>query len=84
MKAILQRKGERAREILEALLRLFRGYKKILFDARHYEAKLCDALFRFLSGLYGEDPGFGRPSSVWTDPESYKKMMNDMQEVWAN
>ncbi|MGO9271550.1 MAG: hypothetical protein ACLQOO_15025, partial [Terriglobia bacterium] len=84
MKAILQRQGQKTRAILEALLGLFRGYKKILFEARHYEAKLCDALFRFLKGLYGGDPGFERPSPVWTDPELYRRMMNDMQEVWGN
>src|SRR5271157_5696622 len=84
MRAILLRHIGKARMALEALLRLFRGYKKTLFEARHYEAKLQDALFRFLSRLYGEDPGFERPSSVWIDPEAYKKMMNDMREVWAN
>ena len=78
MKAILQRQGQKTRAILEALLGLFRGYKKILFQARHYEAKLRDALFRFLR-LYGEDPGFERPSPVWTDPQLYQQMMNDME-----
>ena len=29
--------------------------------------------------LYGEDPGFERPSPVWTDPELYQQMMNDME-----
>src|SRR5208282_316354 len=67
MKAILQRQGQKTRAILEALLGLFRGYKKILFQARHYEAKLRDALFRFLR-LHGEDPGFERPSPEWLDP----------------
>ncbi|MGO9268658.1 MAG: hypothetical protein ACLQOO_00095, partial [Terriglobia bacterium] len=81
MKAILQRTGGKTRGILEALLGLFRGYKKILFQARHYEAKLQDALFRFLSRLYGEDPGFERPSPVWTDPELYQQMMSDMEGV---
>ncbi len=81
MRAILLRQMGKARTVLEALLRLFRGYKKILFEARHYEAKLQDALFRFLSKLYGEDPGFERPSPVWID--AYKKMMNDMEGVWG-
>ncbi|MGO9272607.1 MAG: hypothetical protein ACLQOO_20635 [Terriglobia bacterium] len=85
MTAILQRTGEKARGILDALLRLFRGYKKILFEARHYEAKLQDALFRFLSQLYGGDPGFKRPSPVWTDRELYQQMMKDMEgaEAWG-
>jgi len=89
MKGILQRTGQHTektttRTVLEALLRLFRGYKKILFEARHYEAKLQDALFRFLSRLYGGDPGFERPSPWWVEPELYKQMKKDMQEVWAN
>ncbi|HMD98883.1 MAG TPA: hypothetical protein VKM93_16315, partial [Terriglobia bacterium] len=83
MRAILLRSLGKARVGLEALLRLFRGYKKILFEARHYEAKLQDALFRFLSRLNGEDPGFERPNSVWIDPEAYKKMKNDMEGVWG-
>jgi len=87
MRAILQRQGQHkektVREILEALMGLFRGYKKILFEARRYEAKLRDALFRFLSGLYGEDPGFDRPSRMWTDPQLYQQMMKDMEAVWA-
>ena len=71
------------REILEALLGLFRGYKKILFEARHYEAKLQDALFRFLSRLYGGDPGFEPPSAWWADPQLFRQMMNDMEAVGA-
>ena len=82
MKTILQRTGQTVRQTLEALLGLFRGYKKILFEATHYEAKLQDALFRFLSRLYGGDPGFERPSSVWTDPEQYRQMKEDMEGVW--
>jgi len=84
MKTILQRTGQTVRQTLEALLGLFRGYKKILFEATHYEAKLRDALFRFLTRLYGGDPGFEPPSSVWTDPELYQQMKNGMQELWAN
>ena len=86
MKAILQRTGEKTRGILEALLGLFRGYKKILFEARHYQAKLQDALFRFLRRHYGEDPGFERPSRWWSDPELFRQMRNDMQEAdgWGN
>ena len=84
MKGILQRTGQKTRAILEALLGVFRGYKKILLEARHYEARLQDALFRFLSRLYGGDPGFSPPSPVWTDPDLYRKMMNDMREVWGN
>ncbi|HMD96572.1 MAG TPA: hypothetical protein VKM93_04460 [Terriglobia bacterium] len=93
MKAILQGTGRHldqhqdrtARTVLEALLNLFRGYKKILFEAQHYEAKLQDALFRFLSQFYGGDPGFQRPSPWWTDPELYKKMKEGMEAVgWAN
>ncbi|MGO9271295.1 MAG: hypothetical protein ACLQOO_13735 [Terriglobia bacterium] len=83
MKAILQRQGEKTRAILDALLGLFRGYKKILFQARHYEAKLRDALFRFLYRLYGEDPGFERPSPEWTDPILFRQMMNDREAVWG-
>jgi len=85
MKAILQGTGQQiektARTALEALLGLFRGYKRILFEARHYEAKLQDALYRFLSGLYGEDPGFEPPGRKWTDPQLFRQMMNEMQEV---
>ena len=88
MKAILQGTGQQiektARTALEALLGLFRGYKKILFEARHYEAKLQDALYRLLSQLYGEDPGFEPPSRAWVDPQLFKQMMNDMEGVWAN
>ena len=84
MKAILQRTGQTLRGTLEALLRLFRGYKKILFEARHYEAKLQDALYRFLQGLNGGDPGFERPSEWWTDPQRFRQMMKDMEAVgWA-
>jgi len=83
MRTILQRTGQKVRATLEALLGLFRGYKKILFEARHYEAKLQDALFRFLSRLYGEDPGFERASPVWTDPELFKQMRNDVKEAEA-
>jgi len=84
MRAILRRTGQTTRQTLEALLRLFRGYQRILFEARHYEAKLQDALFRYLSQVYGGEPGFERASPVWTDPELYQRMMNDMQGVWAN
>jgi len=84
MKTILQRTGEKLRATLDALLNLFRGYKKILFEARHYEAKLSDALFRFLSRLYGGDPGFEPPSRVWLDPELFRQMKEDMQEAWGN
>jgi hypothetical protein len=88
MKAILQRTGQpvekAARTVLEALLHLFRGYQKILFEARHYEAKLRDALYRFLSALYGGDPGFEPPSPVWIDPELFQQMMHDMEGVWGN
>ena len=84
MKAIPQRTGQTMRQTLEALLRLFRGYKKILFEARHYEAKLQEALFRFLERLYGGDPGFERPGWVWADREAFARMMKDMEIVWAN
>ena len=84
MQAILQRTGEKARVILEALLGLFRGYKKTLFEARHYEARLGEALFKFLSDLYGGDPGIGRPAWTWTDAELYPQMMHDMQMVWGS
>jgi hypothetical protein len=76
--------GKSVRPVLEALLGLFQGYKKILFEARHYEAKLQDALFRFLSPLYGGTPGFERPSPWWLDPQLFRQMMNDMETIgWA-
>jgi hypothetical protein len=43
-----------------------------------------DALFRFLSDLYGGDPGFEGLDPVWTDPKLYQENMNDMQAVWGN
>jgi hypothetical protein len=84
MGEIIRRESKKARDLVEALLGVFRGYKKILFEARHYEAKLQEALFRFLSQLYGEDPGFEPPNPVWTDPKLYHQAMKDMQVVWGN
>ncbi len=84
MGQIIRRQWKKARDFIDALLGVFKGYKKILFEARHYEAKLQDALFRFLSQLYGGDPGFEPASPVWTDPQQYQQVMNAMEGVWGN
>ena len=84
MKSILQRAGEKARTILDALTGLFRGYKLILLHARRYEAKLQDVLYRFLKNIYGDeaDVGFERPSGVWTDAEAFRQMVTDFEAAW--
>jgi len=84
MGEIIRREWKKTRDLVDALLGVFRGYKKILFEARHYEAKLQEALFRFLSQLYGEDSGFDRPDPVWTDPKLYQQRMKEMERVWGN
>jgi hypothetical protein len=79
MREIIGRDWKNRRDLVEALLGVFRGYKRVLFEARHYEAKLQDALFRYLSQLYGGDPGFERPDPVWTDPKLFQQRMVEMQ-----
>ncbi|HME01279.1 MAG TPA: hypothetical protein VKM93_28690 [Terriglobia bacterium] len=84
MGQVIRGQWKKARDFIDALLGVFKGYKRILFEARHYEAKLQDALFRFLSQLYGGDPGFEPASPVWTDPQQYQQMMNTMEGVLGN
>ena len=54
MGEIIGREWKNRRDLVEALLGVFRGYQRILFEAREYEARLQEALFRCLSQIYGE------------------------------